>query len=158
MRGDRRMPRPRVYKLFHTHELEDLKIYFKTTMSDDHLIKLIKIWQMKLADIVPEYEWDIDKMMELLESFGCKRIGEDNGFKSYYEADMYLIWEYANTWYTDEECADPVFNSEEANSIFQEVIKENRVAYSSVWEKWEAERKIEVEKERKEGKQWRFKK
>jgi hypothetical protein len=133
------MPRPKVYKLFHTYENEDLKIYFKTTFSDSHLVKLIKIWQMKLADIVPEYDWGTEEMMELLETFGCKRISESDGFKSYWEANMYLIWEYANTWYTDEECADPVFNNPEADKILQKVIQQNREVYADVWEKWEEE-------------------
>lgn len=146
------MPRPRVYKLFHTYDKEDLKIYFKTTMSDNHLLKLIKIWQMKLADVVQEYDWGTEDMMELLETFGCVRVEEDSGFISYTEADMYMIWEYANTWWSEEEQQLPEFNNPEADKILQRVIHENRELHKEYWEKWEEKRRKEIAEERLTGK------
>ncbi|WP_339304315.1 hypothetical protein NST33_17860 [Paenibacillus sp. FSL L8-0435] len=139
------MPRARVYKLFHTYDKEDLKIYFKTTMEDEFLIKLIKIWQLKLANYAQEYDWDSEDMMQLLETFGCARVTEDSGFKSYYEANTYLIWEYANTWYSEEECNDPQFNNPEADKILLRVLEENREWHKEYWEKWE-----QIEKERRQ--------
>lgn len=146
------MPRPRVYKLFHTYDKEDLKLYFKTTMSDKHLLKLIKIWQMKLSDVVQEYDWGTEDMMELLETFGCVRVEEDSGFKSYTEADMYMIWEYANTWWSEEEQQLPEFNNPKADKILQRVIQENRELHKDCWEKWEGKRQKEIAEERMTGK------
>ncbi|KAF6620564.1 hypothetical protein HFE03_07885 [Paenibacillus sp. EKM102P] len=132
------MPRPRVYKLFHTFDPEDLKIYFKTTMTDEHLIKLIKIWQVKLSNIVPEYDWGTEEMMELLSTFGCEQINENSGFRTYYEANLYDIWEYANTWPTDEEIEDPKYNNDNTQPVFDKVIEQNREVYKGYWMKWEA--------------------
>lgn len=133
------MPRPRVYKLTHSFEKIDSKIYFKTTMKDDFLIKLIKIWQLKLTDIVPEYDWELEDMMVLLETFGCKRISEDDGFRTYYEANLYDIWEYENTWWPEEDWVKPEFNNPNTDNIFQRVLQKNRENLSDVWEKWEEE-------------------
>ncbi|MOA21836.1 hypothetical protein D3C78_1423500 [compost metagenome] len=136
----------------HSFEVEDLKLYFKTAMPEEQLFKLIKIWQMKLSDVVQEYDWGTEEMMELLELFGCKRISETDGFRTYREANLYLIWEYANTWWSEEEQQKPEFNHPEANRIFEKVIQQNREHHSEYWQEWEEERKQEIEEERKLGK------
>jgi len=121
-------------------------------MKDAHLIKLIKIWQLKLCDYAQEYDWGTEEMMELLKTFGCKQIAEEDGFKTYTEADMYMIWEYANTWYTEDECSDPVFNNPEADKILQIMVEDNRNGYEKYWMDMEERRRKEIEEERAAGK------
>ncbi|MEK4006499.1 hypothetical protein [Paenibacillus sp. FSL H3-0333] len=91
-------------------------------------------------------------MMKVLKNFGCIQIPEHDGFKSYTEADLYMIWEYANTWYTETECNDPIFNNPEADIILQKMIEENRKGYEKYWVNMEERRRKEIEEERAAGK------
>ncbi|EPD81363.1 MULTISPECIES: hypothetical protein [unclassified Paenibacillus] len=122
------MPRPRVYKLEHLAAVEagqDSNLYFKTTWSDEDLTMLIKVWMYKIADYVPEYEFYEEEMMELLETFGHKQIPADSPFKTYYSADMYEIWEAANIRPTEDDKSNPRFYNDNANKVFEKVLKRN---------------------------------
>lgn len=125
------MPRPRTYKLFHSCEHEESKIYFKTTMKDDYLIKLIKIWLLRLSNIVQEYDFGTDEMMKILETFNCVQVNEKD-VSTYYEANLFDIWEYANTWYSDDEVYSPEFTNAAAEKIFKCVVKRNEEWYGKV--------------------------
>ncbi|MCR8641446.1 hypothetical protein NV379_02140 [Paenibacillus sp. N1-5-1-14] len=126
------MPRPRVYKLEFTPSIDggvDPQIYFKTTIKDEELVMLIKVWMYKLADFVMEYYFTEEEMMELLEAFGCKQISKDDNFRTYYSADMYEIWEAANIEPTEEDMNNLKFQNEQAQKVFDKVLKRSDDEY-----------------------------
>lgn len=116
--------RPSIYKLTHEYSEGDSKIYFKTTMKREKLLKLIHAWQLKLAEIDETMGFDEEQMMEILECFGCQRILESDDFRSYGVLDLYLIWEAVNIKVTADEMNNPDFNNEKAQKVLDIIIKE----------------------------------
>jgi hypothetical protein len=115
------------YKLeFGVEPIEDIDaIFFETTWEDEELVMLIKVWMYKLAEIVEEYVFYEDEMMELLETFGHKQVPIFS-VELYHSADMYEIWEAANIKPTFDDMENPKFWNEEAQKVFQKVIKRNK--------------------------------
>jgi len=113
----------KVYKLTHTYNKEDSKIYFKSTMKQDDLLKLIKVWQYKLDDIVEATDLDDDVLMNILESFGCIRLSETDDFKSYTELNAYIIWEARNIKVSEDDMNNLNYNNSKAREILNNFVE-----------------------------------
>ena len=125
------MARPSVYHVTHTYSDKDRELYIKTLMPFDELRKLIHIWQVKLFDMCDTMDFNECEMVEILETFGVSRISKEDKFTTYYDLDLYLVWEYgaAHIPLTEEDMTNPKFINDEAIKIMNRVYKETLEYY-----------------------------
>lgn len=120
--------REAVYRLFDTHDLEESpRVYFRTKLTDDELVMLMKVWMYKLDEEEHAACFSNEEMMELLTTFGCRQVDpQTDGFRSYYEANTFEIWEAANIRPTDEDMNNPEYYNEQAQKIMLKAAEEYR--------------------------------
>ena len=128
------MSRSSVYKICDTND-EGKEAYLKSKIVYETLLKLINVWQIRLLNLSETMAFCVDEIVEILESFGCERIENDGSFKSYWNVDIFDVWEAGCStkcvyFFTDDDANNfNYYYNEKANEIMMRVFNDTNDYY-----------------------------